>query len=185
MSKIIHLGQLAADSPVLDLGCGTGRFAIPLRQTVGAPVYALDRAGDMIGQAVRKEGSQDVRWTVGDAQALPYAPGSFAGVFLALVIPHLEDRPRPLAAIHQALEPGGRLVIWTASQRQISEFFLGPFFPSLVPIDLARFPPIETLLAEMRAAGFVQLHRQAVVKRETIKAADASWPELKKAKRKP
>jgi len=143
-----------------------------MKQQVGALVYALDRSPEMIRQALTKEGGLDVHWTVGDAHALPYAANAFACVFMALVVHHLEDRPRALAEILRVLQPGGHLVIWTASHPQIRRFFLGPFFPSLTAIDLARFPGIEELMAQMKATGFTQVHRRAVTRRETVPAAE-------------
>jgi SAM-dependent methyltransferase len=172
LAQIVRWAAIRPGSAVLDLGCGTGRFAIPLTQALGAQVFALDREAAMIRQAIKKDGSGGVHWTVGDAHALPYAPLSFDAVFMAMVIHHVDDRPRALASVLRVLRPGGRLAIWTTSPRQIRGFLLGPFFPSLVPIDLERFPAVEAVMLQLRAAGFTQVQRRAVVKRETVAAAD-------------
>lgn len=172
LKRLVSFGCIAPDMPVLDLGCGTGRFAIPMRQQVGARVYALDRSPEMIRQALGKDGSSDVWWAVGDAYALPYADDAFACVFMILVVHHLEDRPRALAEVLRVLRPGGLLVIWTASHPQIRRFFLGPFFPSLTSIDLARFPDIKGLMAQMRTLGFTRVRRRAVTRRETVSATE-------------
>jgi ubiquinone/menaquinone biosynthesis C-methylase UbiE len=172
LGHLIRLGQMSSSSRVLDLGCGTGRLAIPLSRHLGAAVWAFDRSEAMLGQAIGKEGSQRVAWAAGDAQAVPCPADTFDCVFLAMVVHHVENRPLALASVYRALRPGGRLVIWTASHRQIRRFFLGPFFPSLIPIDLDRFPPIGSLMSEARAAGFVHVSRQSVVKRERANAQD-------------
>lgn len=172
LKRLISFGHIAPGMPVLDLGCGTGRFAIPMRQQVGARVYALDRSPEMIKQALGKEGGPDVWWTAGDAYALPYADNAFACVLMILVMHHLEDRPKALAEVLRVLRPGGLLVVWTASHPQIRRFFLGPFFPSLTSIDLARFPDIKELMAQMRTLGFIRVRRQAITRRETVSATE-------------
>jgi len=170
LNHIVNLAAISPGLPVLDLGCGTGRLAIPLANGVRARVYGLDLEPAMIAQAVTKEGSGAVGWAVGDATSLPFRQGSFGAVIMALVIHHMQpnDRPYALASILRSLAPGGRLVIWTSSHQQIRRFPLAGFFPSLVPIDLERFPPLSALMAEMREAGFVHVQRRAVVKQETV-----------------
>ena len=50
---------------VLDLGCGTGRLAIPLAR-LGKEVTGLDRSTPMLAFAERKAGPLSVRWVEGD-----------------------------------------------------------------------------------------------------------------------
>lgn len=168
LGRLAAGGRIAAGNAVLDLGCGTGRFAIPMANRLGAGVVGLDRAAGMVAQALQKEGSGEVGWAVGDAHALPLADRSFDTVVLSLVIHHVVDRPMALASVLRSLRPGGRLVIWTSSHRQIRRFLLARYFPSLIVIDLARFPAIPRLLAELRQAGFHEVRRYAVRRREIV-----------------
>jgi SAM-dependent methyltransferase len=57
---------------VLDLGCGTGRLAIPLAR-LGKEVIGLDRSPPMLAFAERKAGPNSVRWVEGDFRS--YALG--------------------------------------------------------------------------------------------------------------
>lgn len=50
---------------VLDLGCGTGRLAIPLAR-VGKQVTGLDRSPAMLVHARRKASDLPIRWLTGD-----------------------------------------------------------------------------------------------------------------------
>ena len=64
-----------ADGPVLELGCGTGRIAIPVARR-GARVIAVDRSGEMLKRAVnrsrRARVTGRVSWLRGDIRALPF-----------------------------------------------------------------------------------------------------------------
>ena len=44
---------LAADGPVLELGCGTGRISVPLA-AAGVPLVGIDRSSEMLARAVRR-----------------------------------------------------------------------------------------------------------------------------------
>jgi SAM-dependent methyltransferase len=53
---------------VLDLGCGTGRLAIPLARA-GKRVTGLERSEPMLAQARRKAAELPIRWVTGDFSA--------------------------------------------------------------------------------------------------------------------
>jgi SAM-dependent methyltransferase len=96
---------------VLDIGCGTGTFACLLAGR-GLQVTAADPAAASLGVARRKPGARLVRWVDADATALPplqvdlvTMTGNVAQVFVTD-----EEWAAVLAAVHEALRPGGRLV---------------------------------------------------------------------------
>jgi ubiquinone/menaquinone biosynthesis C-methylase UbiE len=66
---------LQADGPVLELGCGTGRIALPLGRA-GADVIGIDRSEPMLARArvrVRKARLRSrVRLVRGDIRHLPF-----------------------------------------------------------------------------------------------------------------
>ncbi len=157
LAVLIRWGRLSPGMRVLDIGCGTGRLTIPLQRQTGAEVWGLDLSKEMLEQAKNKKGAEALHWVLGDAQALPFPGESFDFAFMCLVLHHLEDKARALAEMARVLKPGGRGLIWTVSHQQIQESLLNEFFPSLARLDLARFPPIQTIETQMRAAGFAAI----------------------------
>lgn len=110
---------------MLDVACGTGQTAIPAARA-GARVTGLDLAPNWIEQARGRadEENLEVRFDVGDAEALPYEDGSF-DLVVSLIGAMFAPRPeRVTAELLRVTRPGGRIVMgnWTP------ESFVGDFF---------------------------------------------------------
>ncbi len=97
---------------VLDLGCGTGRASLFLANR-GNWVVGLDSSAAMLTLAMRKPGSEQVRWVLGDLFALPFTPGSFDGAVVLRVAFHYKDLRALLMSIVQVLRPGAHVVLDT------------------------------------------------------------------------
>lgn len=99
---------------VLDMGCGTGTFALLLADR-GLRVTGVDPAEASLDVARSKPGSERVRWIHGDATALPEMRVDLAtmtaNVAQAIVDPEVWEGT--LRGIHAALRPGGHLVFET------------------------------------------------------------------------
>jgi SAM-dependent methyltransferase len=99
---------------VLDVGCGTGTLALLLAAD-GCAVTGVDPAAASLEVARAKPGADAVTWVHGDATILPplqvdlaTMTGNVAQVFLA------DDAwAATLRGIHDALAPGGHLVLET------------------------------------------------------------------------
>jgi ubiquinone/menaquinone biosynthesis C-methylase UbiE len=97
---------------VLDLGCGTGVFALLLADR-GITVTGVDPAGASLDVARAKPGAERVRWIQGDASAIP--PGTAVDAVtmtanVAQVFVTDVDWIGTLTAIRDVLRPGGRLL---------------------------------------------------------------------------
>ncbi|GAB2625415.1 class I SAM-dependent methyltransferase [Streptomyces capparidis] len=99
---------------VLDIGCGTGVFALLLAGR-GIEVVGVDPAEASVEVARGKPGGERVRWIHGDATALPPLRVDLAtmtgNVAQAIVDPRLWRET--LRGARAALRPGGRLVFET------------------------------------------------------------------------
>ena len=114
-SEIPRALDLKAGSDVLEIGCGSGRYALRVAQAVGCCVLGVDinepgirNANHLI--AARKMDVQ-VRFQQCDAsRALPFADRSFDAVFSNDVLCHVPGRPAVLREMFRVLRPGGRLL---------------------------------------------------------------------------
>jgi SAM-dependent methyltransferase len=99
---------------VLDIGCGTGVFALLLSGR-GIEVTGVDPAQASLDVARGKPGGERVRWLHGDATTLPPLIADLATMTgnAAQEITGPEDWQRTLQGIWAALRPGGRLVFET------------------------------------------------------------------------
>jgi SAM-dependent methyltransferase len=116
---------LAPGARVLDVACGAGQLAIPAARA-GARVTGIDIAANSIEQARARAYAEglDAQFDEGDAEALPYADGSF-DVVVSLIGATFAPRPERVAAeLVRVTRPGGRIVManWTA------EGFVGQMF---------------------------------------------------------
>lgn len=111
---------LAADGPVLELGCGTGRVSKPLARA-GVRLVGIDRSAAMLARlrsarrtatGAKADRLQLVR---GDIRDLPFAAGTFSAVLAPYgVLQSLvgdADLASALGAIARVLAPGGTLAV--------------------------------------------------------------------------
>ena len=137
---------------VLDLGCGTGRFAAALAQRHGCTVVGVDPSPAMLAMACARTGA--VTWVDGRAESLPLGDDAVERAFMQTVVHLVEDRPAAFAEVRRVLVPDGILAILTVDPAGAPRFWMADVLPSYAAIDAARFPAPETLLRELRAAGF-------------------------------
>jgi SAM-dependent methyltransferase len=157
---LVKFSAIRAGEEVLDVGTGTGVVAITAA-LAGARVQALDLTPALLEQA--RENSriarcEDIVWTEGDAEQLPYADASFDVVLSQFG--HM-FAPRPgiaMAEMHRVLKPGGRVAFATWPP----EHLVGRMFAFVgrhsSPPPPGASPPAQWgnvgLVAERLAAGF-------------------------------
>jgi SAM-dependent methyltransferase len=158
----VREGDLAGRR-VLDVGCGTGRFAAALAGR--AKVWGVDPSPQML--EVARSAAPGAGFKLGTAEELPFKDGWFERATMWLVS-HLVDRPRAFREVRRVLVPGGRLALTSFDPAHFDEFWLNALFPSLEAIDRARFPSREELEAELAAAGFGSICMRSLSQRGSL-----------------
>ena len=116
--QIPSLLKLTRSSSVLEIGCGSGVYALHLAQTTGCSVTGLDinalgiRNANQL--ALNSGLVQQVRFAVCDvSQPLPFADETFDAIFSNDVLCHIQGRPSLLAEMYRVLKPGGRPMLFS------------------------------------------------------------------------
>ncbi len=91
--------------PVLEIGCGEGRFTRVLR-AVGYDASGIDVAAELVRAAERADPRG--RYLVADAAALPFADASFDLVVAFMSLHHVDELERAVVEVARVLTPAGR-----------------------------------------------------------------------------
>jgi ubiquinone/menaquinone biosynthesis C-methylase UbiE len=114
-NEIPRLLGISSTAKVLEIGCGSGRYALHLAATIGCSILGLDLNEPGIHNANRLASAQNLsaraRFEVADcSKPLPFHQDSFDGVFSNDVLCHIPDRPAIFAELLRVLKPGARFL---------------------------------------------------------------------------
>lgn len=148
---------------VLDLGCGTGRFSVPMANRLGFGVIGADLSQDMLDKAAKKDVEGNVRCERVDAAALPFEDGSFDVVWISHLLHHVDSPAEVVAQSFRVLRAPGSLLIRYGAIEQIVDSVEHRMFPEASEIDKARTPSVPDVERWLKDAGF-----QPVVSLEVV-----------------
>jgi SAM-dependent methyltransferase len=183
--EIPKLLALTRDSNVLEIGCGSGGYALHLAETTGARILGVDLNESGIHNAnhlAQTKGlAAQARFELHDvSQNLPTAPHTFDAAFANDVLCHIPGRPALLAEIFRVLKPGSRLVFSDALV--IGGMISHEEIATRSSIGLYVYCPPGENERLLTQAGFIQIH----AKDTTAQAAQIAkrWHDAR-AKRQP
>lgn len=170
--RLLEQARIQPGHRVLDLGCGTGTFAVLVKQSVPeAEVIGLDGDASVLALAGEKArvAGVEIELREGLATDPPFDDGTFDRITSTLVFHHLvaADKLRALERAFALLRPGGEIHIadWGAPQSTLMRIaFLGvqllDGFETTSDNVKGRLPEL------VRRAGFegvTQTHREMTV----------------------
>jgi SAM-dependent methyltransferase len=114
-SEIPRMLRMEAGSAALEIGCGSGVYALHLARTVGCSIVGLDVNAPGVQNANQLAATSGLaaraHFQHTDASKnLPFDNDSFDAVFANDVLCHIPLRPEVLREMFRVLKPGGRLL---------------------------------------------------------------------------
>jgi len=114
-NEIPELLDLTPDSSVLEVGCGSGGYALYLAEKVGCSVVGLDINAAGIRNANQLAAARGLaaRAHFEDrdvSTSLPFADNTFDAVFSNDVLCHVPGRPGALCEMFRIMKPGGQML---------------------------------------------------------------------------
>lgn len=167
--RLERAAVLAALRPVagetlLDVGAGTGRFALAAAES-GARVFATDPDAAVMAWARRRHGAlRQVRWSAAWGQRLPFADGRFDGVFTVTALCFATEHAAIVRELHRVVRPGGRVVLGELNARAPWQRWrrLRALAPGS-PYRQAHFHTVAGLEQLLREAGFTAVRHEVLL----------------------
>ena len=117
-TQIPRLLELTGNSSVLEIGCGSGVYALHLAQTTGCSITGLDINALGIHNAnqlaLHRGLRQQAHFELCDvSKPLTFADETFDAIFSNDVLCHIPGRPALLAEMYRVLKPGGGRMLFS------------------------------------------------------------------------
>ena len=165
--KAITREHLTPESTVLEIGCGTGTLSLEMAP-FARHIHAMDISAEMIRIANGKKEAQsatNVTFHQGTLdEASHFEPEQLDAVWAYSVLHLVDDRRRTLRALFELLKPGGTFI---SSNVCLGSTWV-PYGPLITLMRWFGKAPVvhvydrETIMREMREAGFVDVEEREV-----------------------
>lgn len=139
---------------VLDLACGTGRWATWLLEQGARSVIGVDLSPAMLAAASQKVLLRG-RLVIADGYSLPFPPQSFDLVICSFALAHVRDLARLAGEVVRVTTPGTDLYVTDLHPAAHAQGWKTAFRDRLGPVEIATWPrSLHVQLAAWGLAGF-------------------------------
>ena len=163
LGLISKFSKAPEGASALDLGCGTGRFALPMVSRLGFRVTGADSSKEMLVKAKEKDTAGLVKWEYQDAQYLTYPNRSFDIVFMSHLLHHVDSPSKVIRECERILNASGVILVRYGAMEQIRDDVEHTFFPETLAIDEARTPTVRIVEKWLSDAGFSGIISEEIV----------------------
>lgn len=151
LRALLHALEGAPGPRLIDIGGGTGNYALALREQGFSPTV-VDIAEAMLARAKAK-GLKTVR---ADATALPFQDETFDAAILVSMLHHVPEWQTTLREAARVLTPAARLAAMGFTRENVEHVgWIGEYFPSAESWMLAQHPTAREALDVLPAARVV------------------------------
>lgn len=145
--RLIELLDPAADSAILDVGCGTGNLTAALRALTSNRVVGVDPSVEMISQAQQRYGDHGIAFSTAASEELTFQ-AEFDALFCNSAFQWFRQPAQSLTLFFQALRPGGKLVLQAPATQEYCPNFVAAFE------QCRRLPVLADILATFQSPWF-------------------------------
>jgi len=156
---------------IVDLGCGTGRYAYALAERFAAMVIGIDPSAKMLASARAKPSKDGVEFCRASGEQLPLEDGCADMVFLSMILHHLKDRSRTAEECRRVLRKGGRICVRNSTRDLI--YPAHRFFPRTLTMLKSELPSRDEIIVLFENVGLRLKTYQLVPHRLAT-----NWPDL-------
>lgn len=170
LDEIITLGQIRKGDKTLDVGCGTCRYLIPLREKVnGLDVIGLDTSLGMLKTAKSKGQKCDL--VRGDALFLPFKNSFFDNAIVIWTLHTFTFLKETLIEINRVLKDCSRFLIKTVTKDSLGKDVWSLYFPGFRKVEETRLMSVHTLSRLLQDVGF-KIVKKVPIEEEISLTAD-------------
>jgi ubiquinone/menaquinone biosynthesis C-methylase UbiE len=168
VEALLDAAGVGAGMRLLDVGCGTGVVTDAAARR-GAYAVGVDFSAAMLAEA--RKALPQLQFDQADAEALPYADGSFDAVVANFAVHHVANPSNAITQARRVLRPGGQIAFttWAAPAGNIAWRLLFDAICDHGDPDAAKTPPSggnlgapESVLRLLRDAGFTDARAKPV-----------------------
>jgi len=153
IDSLLRYTEGASLETIVDLGCGTGRFMMPLHDHCKSMLYGIDPSRKMLDKA--RETAGRIRLIQGSAERIPIKDHAADMVYCSQVYHHIQDKHAALAETQRILKPKGFLCIRNSTIENLDSLLHLKFFPRAYKDDHTLLPARQEVFDLAADIGFV------------------------------
>lgn len=151
--------DIRIDSKIADLGCGTGRFLIPLAKRNGLTKFVgVEKATKMLAECqkgIAGEMLKNVDLIKYDLEdGLPFADSEIDSAIVYHVYHLLDNRKQFVSELRRILKKNGKLMVASSSHFQLENAWNYKYMPKVLEWELRRTPDTPEVVKSFNENGF-------------------------------
>lgn len=155
---------------ILDLGCGTGRYAAEIGRVFDKIIYGVDSSDAMLLNANNKGNIQASKCDCNEM--LNLSDTSFSFAYCVNFIHYIKHLDGFFSSVHKALRNNGVVYIATHSEEDIFRQTLGYYFPDSINVELSMIHSVEDITRSLSESGFSSIEVETISRKIPLGVED-------------
>jgi len=141
----------------LDVGCGTGNYTSKFHEA-GFRFIGVDPSAQMLKTAGFN--CEAIDWRQGIAEQLPLEQDAVDAALATLTLHHWTSLLLGFREVHRVLKKGSRLLIFTATTRQMKGYWLNHYFPQMLEDSISQMPTLQETEQALKTTNFSIIEKE-------------------------